>query len=83
MRMRKRNFVQIANNNKMKNRFIKCLIIKHKDEIIEYPLEIFLSCFSGFDEKESGDFDLIDRGDLSVTKSASLSSKTSTPHNKI
>lgn len=46
---------------------------------MKYPLEIFLSLFGGFDEKESGDFDLIDRGDLSDTKSASLSSKTSKP----
>lgn len=46
---------------------------------IQYPLEIFLSFFGGFDEKESGDFDLIDRGDRSGIKSASLSSKTSKP----
>lgn len=66
--------------NGMKNRFIKCL--KHEKVFgneHKYPLEIFRSLFGGFDEKESGDFDLIDRGDRSDTKSASLSSKTSKP----
>lgn len=68
----------------MKNRFIKIILkIRVKKNSIEYPLEIFLSLFGGFDEKESGDFDLIDRGDLSGIKSASLSSKTSKPQTNV
>lgn len=68
----------------MKNRFIKCLKhIKSQEINLKYPLEIFLSLFGGFDEEESGDFDLIDRGDLSDTKSASLSSNTSKPQQNI